>query len=338
MAYENFPGTEQAPQPTTPPPPPPSKTNWRNILTGFLLVALLGTWAYIIYDKNQTKEVIQQKDTQLATTTSQKDELRKELDDATMRYDMIKTSSADMSHSKDSVITQRDRDIAEKRVKIQQLLTKTNATAAELAQAKTLIASLNDNITDYKTQIETLQGEKLVLTQQKETVTKERDAAKQATEDAKVVIKQKEDVIDIGSTLHASNFSIVGINEKRSGKEKTTSTAKRVDKLRIAFDLDENRITQSGNKTIYICITSPSGTPVTVEALGSGSFKTREGADKLFTQKVEVNYVQGQKQSINVDWKQNSNFETGDYKIEVYNNGFKIGEGVKSFKKGGLFS
>jgi len=31
------------------------------------------------------------------------------------------------------------------------------------------------------------------------------------------------------------------------------------------------------------------------------------------------------------------NFETGDYKIEVYNNGFKIGEGVRSFKKGGLF-
>jgi hypothetical protein len=331
MAYENFPASDGSKQPA------PQKNNMRNILTGGLLLALLGTWGYIIYDKNKTKETIQQKDTQLATASNDKDELRKELDDATMRYDMIKTSSADMAHSKDSVITQRDRDIAEKRVKIQQLLTKANATKEELAQAKTLIASLNDDITGYKTQIETLQGEKLVLTQEKETVTKERDVARKETEDAKSVIKEREDVIDIGSTLHASNFSITGINERRGGKEKSTSTAKRVDKLRISFDLDENRITQSGNKVIYICITDPKGNPVTVEALGSGNFTTRDGMDKFFTQKVDVNYTQGQKQTINVDWKQNSNFETGDYKIEVYNNGFKIGEGVKSFKKGGLF-
>ncbi|MGF2412574.1 Atg14 domain-containing protein [Ferruginibacter sp.] len=333
MAYENFPETEKTAQPT----PPPEKKNMRNLLTAGLLIALLGTWGYIIYDKNKTKETIQQKDMQLATTTTEKDELRKELDDATMRYDMIKTSSANMSHSKDSVITQRDREIAEKRVKIQQLLTKANATKEELAQAKSLIASLNDDIVGYKTQIETLQGEKIVLIQEKETVTKERDVARKETEDAKTVIKEKEDVIDIGSTLHASNFSIAGINERRSGKEKTTTTAKKVDKLRISFDLDENRITQSGPKSIYICITDPKGKAVTVEALGSGMFTTRDGVEKAFTQKVEINYTQGQRQTINVDWKQNSDFETGDYKIEVYNNGFKIGEGVRSFKKGGLF-
>ncbi|MFM2325931.1 MAG: hypothetical protein RIR31_133 [Bacteroidota bacterium] len=334
MAYENFPDAERPQQPA----PAPEKKNWRNLLTGLLLITLLATWGYIIYDKNKTKETIQQKDMQLATTTTEKDELRKELDDATMRYDMIKTSSANMSHSKDSVITQRDRDIAEKRVKIQQLLTKANATQAEIAQAKTLIASLNDDIAGYKTQIETLQGEKIVLTQQKEAVTKERDIAKKETEDAKTVIKEKENVIDIGSTLHASNFSISGINERKSGKEKTTTTAKKVDKLRISFDLDENRITQSGPKSIYICITDPKGKPVSVEALGSGMFTNRDGVERAFTQKVEINYTQGQRQTINVDWKQNSDFETGDYKIEVYNNGFKIGEGVRSFKKGGLFS
>ena len=333
MAYENFPSATSTPEQA----PPPEKKNWRNLLTGGLLVALLGTWGYIIYDKNQTKETIQQKDTQITTSNNERDELRKELDDATMRYDMIKTSSADMAHSKDSIITQRDRDISEKRAKIQQLLTKVNATKEELAQAKTLIASLNDDIVGYKTTIEKLEGEKIVLTKEKEAVTQERDAARKETEDAKNVIKEKEDVIDVGSTLHASNFSIVGINEKRSGKEKTTSTAKRVDKLRISFDLDENRITQSGVKSIYICITDPKGNPVTVEALGSGTFKTRDGQDKFFTQKVDANYTQGQRQTISIDWKQNSSFETGDYKIEVYNNGFKIGEGVRSFKKGGLF-
>jgi len=32
-----------------------------------------------------------------------------------------------------------------------------------------------------------------------------------------------------------------------------------------------------------------------------------------------------------------NDFQTGDYRIEVYHNGFKIGENVRTLKKGGLF-
>ena len=243
-----------------------------------------------------------------------------------------------MVHSKDSIISKKDREIAQKRIDIQKLLSKVGATEKDLAEAKTLIASLNSDIEGYKTQIETLQGEKLVLIQEKNQVTEQRDKVQKDFDSAKTVIKQKEEVIDVASTLHASNFSILAINEKSNGKEKETTTAKRVDKLRISFDLDENRVAQSGLKNIYICITAPDGTPLAVEALGSGKFNTREGQEKFYTQKIDVNYTQGQRQTLSIDWKQNSSFITGDYKIEVYNNGFKIGEGVRSLKKGGLFS
>ncbi len=335
MAFENFPTTEQ---PASTPTPTPSKNNMRNILTGALIIALLGTWGYIIWDKNQQKKIDDKKDLLVSTTMSQKDQLQLSLDEATARFDMIKTAMADMEHSKDSVITKRDRDIANKKSRIQQLLAKVNATAEELAEAKTLIASLNTDITSFRVQIETLQNEKLVLTQEKETVTRQRDAAQKDYDSATTVIKDRDQTVDIGSTLNASNFSIVGINEKKSGKEKATTTAKRVDKLRISFDLAENRIANSGTKSLFVCITAPNGTPIAVEALGSGSFTTRDGQEKVYTQKVDINYTQGQRQTVSFDWKQNSNFETGDYKIEVYQNGFKIGEGIRSLKKGGLFS
>ena len=77
--------------------------------------------------------------------------------------------------------------------------------------------------------------------------------------------------------------------------------------------------------------------PVAVEALGSGTFSTREGQAKIYTQKLDVNYVQNKKQTISFDWKQNKDFATGSYKIEVYNNGFKVGEAYKPLKKAGLF-
>ncbi len=334
MSFENFPETENYTQPVV----IPSQNRWRNYLTAGLVIALLGTWGYIIWFKSKTKETNQHQELVITNTSSERDELQKQLEEATMRYDMIKTSSANMAQSKDSTISRRNREIVEKRNKIQQLLSKVGATQEELAQAKGLIASLNGDISGYRTQIETLRGEKLILIQEKNEVTQQRDNVQKNFDSATNVILQKEAVIDVASTLHASNFSILGINEKGNGEEATTTVAKRVDKLRISFDIDENRVAQSGIKNIYVCITDPNGKPLAVEAMGSGQFSTRNGETKVYTQKIDVNYTQGQRQTLNIDWKQNSVFETGNYKIEVYNNGFKIGEGIRSLKKGGLFS
>ena len=331
MAFENFPPAEPIPNAANNYNRP--KKDWRTFLSIVLVIALLGTWAYIIWDKSQTKDILQQRDNQIKSVVTQKDTLQSLLDEATNRYDNLKTTNA----KKDSTITTKDRDIAAKKAQIQALLSKKNATAGELSQAKEMIASLNTDITDYKTQIESLKGQNVVLTQEKEVVTKERNKVKQDFDSATTVIKQKEDVIDVGSTLHASNFNILGIAEKKNGKEKETTKAKKVDKVRISFDLDENRIATTGPKDLYILVTAPDGNPVAIEALGSGKFNTRDAGEKTFTQKLNINYTQGQKQRVSFDWKQNTPYETGDYKIEVFNNGFNIGEGTRHFKKGGLF-
>src|SRR6478735_7014469 len=118
MAFENFPTTESAP------PTPPNKSDWRTLLSIVLVIALLGTWGYIIWDKSKVKETIQQKDSQYASVVSEKDTLKNLLDEATMRYDNLKTSNA----KKDSTITAKDKEIAEKKAKIQSILAKANAT------------------------------------------------------------------------------------------------------------------------------------------------------------------------------------------------------------------
>ena len=329
MAFENFPPTENLPSSGS----GQQKKDWRTLLSIPLIIALLCTWGYIIWDKSKSKELIQQKDAQYASVITEKDTLQNLLEEATMRYDNLKTTNA----KKDSTITIKDREIASKKAQIQSLLSKQNATAAELAQARALIASLNTDIADYKAQIEVLKGQNQVLTKEKEEVTQQRNKVTEQFDSAKVVIVEKDNLIDIGSTLEAANFNILGIQQKKNGKEKETTKAKRVDMVRISFDLGENRIATSGPKDLYILVTAPDGKPIASEALGSGSFSTRNEGEKPYTQKVNINYIQGQKQRVSFDWKQNEPYVEGDYKIEVYNNGFKIGEGIRHFKKGGLF-
>jgi hypothetical protein len=330
MAFENFPSAE-TPQPA--PAPQSPKSNLRSYVTVALIIALLATWGYIIWDKSKTDETIEQKDKQYSTVVSEKDTLQGLLDEATNRYDDLKTSNA----KKDSTITAKDKEIADKQTRIKSILTKKNATDEELAQARLMIASLNQDIDGYKAQVDSLKTANTELAVEKQQVTDQRDQVQRNLDSTNTIVKQQDTVIDIGSTLHISHFAIEGLEDKHNGKEKETTDAKKVNKLRISFDIDENLISPSGNKALYVCITGPDGKPISVESEGSGEFTTRDGQSKSFTQKVDVNYVQAQKQTVSFDWKQTTPFAIGDYKIEVYNNGFKVGEGVQHLKKGGLF-
>ncbi|HYJ63340.1 MAG TPA: hypothetical protein VEV62_06330, partial [Parafilimonas sp.] len=212
----------------------------------------------------------------------------------------------------------------------------------DLKKAHNMIAELNGKITDLLTQIDQLKQQNQTLTTANTDLTTQRDtltAQKTRVEqNLAVTDSERAHIQDVGSTLHASNINITAINIKSSGKEKVTSTAKRADVFRISFDLDENRIAASGTKELYVCVTGPDGHPITIPANGSGTFTTREEGDKVFTNKVDVQYEQGKRTPVSFDWKpENGKYQTGDYKIQIYQNGYKIGEGTKSLKKGGLF-
>jgi chromosome segregation ATPase len=107
-----------------------------------------------------------------------------------MRYDLLKTSTA----KKDSAISSKDREIDEKKARIQSLLSNANATKAQLMEAKRLIASLYTDIQGYKQQVEILKGQNIQLTQEKQAVTQEKVIVEKNLESAKTVIKEKEDL------------------------------------------------------------------------------------------------------------------------------------------------
>jgi myosin heavy subunit len=293
-----------------------------------LIAALVASWGYMFWDKSQSNKIIADKDAKNVTITSEKDSLQKVFNDVSTKYDGLKVEDA----SKDSSIVAKDKEITEKQKYIQTILNKTSATKEELTKAKLMIASLNQDVDGYKTQIENLKKANTQLTEEKQQVTNERDIAQKNLDSTKQVVAQKENVIDIGSTLHVSNFSITGIDVKRNGKEKETTKSKKVNLLRIAFTIDENRITQSGSKDLLICITGPDGKLISASEYGSGTFTTRDNVDKGYTQKLAINYVQGKSQIVTFDWKKQSEYPRGDYKIEVYNNGFPIGQSTEHLR------
>lgn len=309
------------------------KKDFRGLIIGILAVGLLGTWGYLLYNNNKQEAVIQSNEQQIAKVSDEKSDLQKSFDATLVRLDSISGDNNDLQGK----LTSRSSEISKLKVEIRGILNKKNATAAELKRAQTLIEELNVKLNNLEEEVakltqenQTLNTEKTVLTQEKQQLSTDL----QTTSTAKQELEKK---VDVASTLNASNIAITPINERKNGKEVATSTAKRVDKLVISFDVD-NRIAQSGQTDVFVCITSPDGKAVSVPALGSGTFTTREEGDKVFTAKVSVDIESGKRKIVQFPWKQNSDFQRGSYKIEIYHNGFKIGEGVKELKKGGLFS
>lgn len=314
---------------------PQKKLSMNVIVSMVLLTALMGTTSFIYWNKIITKERMMVKDSQYAESLTRRDSLQSLLNNATMRYDLLKTTVV----NKDLAITNQEKEISKIRTMIESLLTVVNASQSQHLEIKRLIQSLNKDIEGYKNQVETLKGQNKQLATAYEAVISEEEKNKsiKAAEAIQPVAAENAEAAEIGSTLFATNFANMGVIEKKNGKERLSDAARKVNKLRVTFDLAENRNSITGPKEIYVAITAPDGSPVSLEAPGSVKFSGKDGKGNFYTHKIIANYVKGQRQKISFDWAQDEKFVTGVYKIEVFNNGFKIGEGFKAFKKCGVF-
>ncbi len=308
----------------------PNRGN-KNLLIGILAAGLLGTWGYLLYDKNKSGETLQVAQTQSENYMTQRDSLKLLYDDAEMRLDSITGANNNLQGEKSTLQKQIDANKSE----IRRILNDKNATAADLKRARTMISDLNNQIASLEAEVSRLTGENQELTANNTQLTTEKQVLEQNLQTSSTEKEALAQTVDVGSTFSASNIQITPVNEKKSGKEKTTSSAKKVDKLVVSFDV-ENRIARSGPAEMYIMVTAPDGQVVSDPALGSATLTTRTDGDKPYTAKVPVEYEQGTRKALSFPIRA-EDFQRGDYKIEIYHNGFKIGEGVRTLKKGGLF-
>jgi len=297
--------------------------NGGKILIGVLIVALIGSWIYFSSSKT---EIITNYTTQVNNLDSAKNALQADFIAVSAKADSLTEQNTQLQGD----LLSKSNDIKKLKSNISSILQKKNATDKELKEAKAMIAELNGKVAGLFTDLAKAQEENKVLTVKNEVLTTENT---NLNTNLNSTTKEKERLQDIGSTLHASAFSIQAVRVKEDGSEKVTRSAKRANTIRLSFQIDKNKITPSGAQDLYVCITAPNGVSFTE----GGKIDTREDGTKAYSNKISVQYVQNAVLPISYDVKQSSKFVEGEYLVEVYNNGFKIGEGKTTLKKGGLF-
>ncbi len=311
----------------------PPKRDFKTVIIILLAIGFVGTAGYAVYSGNHQEQIEQSQQTQIAKVVDDKGQLQKNFDNALVRLDSL----TGFNNKIQSALTGKQNDISKLKVQIRSILKKEKLTENEKKQAEALVVELNDKISNMEQEVARLTVANQGLTQEKVQLTQDKD---KLTSDLQTTTSANEELakkVDIASTLNASNIMITALQDKKNGQEKATDNAKKVNKLKISFDVT-NRIAQNGQTDVYVSITGPDGKMILDSAKGSGSFASRDDGQKNFTAMVPVEFESGKMKSVQFSWSQPNGFHMGQYKIEIYHNGYKIGEGTKELKKGGLFS
>lgn len=280
-----------------------------------IIALLLGTNIYLFLNRSAMIEQRNIAMLQVDSVSTSRDDLQKEYDAALVRLDDLVSKNTELN----SQIQSSNGEVARLKQQIDGIMRNKNATDKDLKKARQLINTLNHTVRSYEDQIAELQGENEHLTHQNQSLSQERDSTASENQNLKRV----------ASVLHASNIRMIPIDLRRGGsKEKETTKARRVDVLRILFDIDENRIAETGNKEIFLRITGPDGMLLSNAAYGSGMTTTEQGERIGYTLSKEILITKNEMlKDVAVDWKQDNDYRRGSYLIELYHQGFRIGSG-----------
>ncbi|WP_041615964.1 hypothetical protein [Spirosoma linguale] len=187
-------------------------------------------------------------------------------------------------------------------------------------------------------EIARLKEENGVLAQQNQTLAQENSglkSEKQSLSDSvvSVTIKNQElaEKVTIAAALRAETVTVTGVNAKGKETDGGEYKAKRTDKVHISMQLSPNGLAKKDEKLLYIRIIDPNGAVVSDLATGSGEFMyNNQGmiytAMQKFTfdntrQRLDFYYGRG-----------GQRFIEGKHTVEVYCEGFRIGDGEFTIK------
>ncbi len=183
------------------------------------------------------------------------------------------------------------------------------------------------NIAAMTKQVEELTAQNTQLTatntQLNTDLTAERATTTTLTETNKGLSKK----VEVGSLLKLANVEVEAIKRRNNGKEVEVGKAKTAESLKISFETGENKVVDPGNMSLYVRVINPKGETISVADQGSGVIQSAANNESLsYSKKADFDYNQTNKKVV-VYWSQNIT-TPGTYKVEVYQNGYVVGQGA----------
>ncbi len=285
------------------------------IMLGLILLLNIG-FIFNWYKKSNEKN--QQLTTQNQTLGSENTQLKSEIESLETEFNSLKSDNDNLKGQLD----EKEKLLAEKLTQIKVMLKKGNLSAQEIEKAKQEINDLKIQIADYKVQIERLQAQVNTLETEKTGLTEELNNERSVTQQQSRTIEAKEKELNKAKRLVLGYISATGVRERKifGKKEVETDKASKTEEVKVSFTINENSVANTGDKDVFVKIISPDGSPIATKVQTTNF----EGTETLYTEKKTIDY-NSEKQDVIVYCKKQGDFKKGEYTVEVFSEGFRIG-------------
>ena len=89
-----------------------------------------------------------------------------------------------------------------------------------------------------------------------------------------------------------------------------------------------NTVTGFSNAEVFAVITQPDGKVIQPDVWEAASINTHDFGKKRYTRKMKFEYQKGETKQLELTLKP-EDYERGNYKLQVFHNGYLIGETVR---------
>ena len=235
----------------------------------------------------------------------EKQKLETELTGLIVEYDSLKTFN-------DSLAGQ----LTAEQEKIRQLLKREASSTTKIKMYERELETLRKVMRSYIVQIDSLNTKNQELTAENIMV---RQELNQVTTDYEEVSRQKEELsstVKVAQQLIAKDVAIDGLN--KSSKE--TTKVRKIEKIRVCFTVEKNKVALAGNKTIYLRITRPDD--LVLSSPEAGTFEYN-GELLVYSAKRDLEYENVEIEMC-IYWDVTEDLIEGTYLISLYTEGYEL--------------
>ena len=279
-----------------------------NRLLVILVILLSLAFGITLWQYFELRKTVSQKGSEIELLSDERGDLQEDLQEMLNELDTMETTNDSMKM-----------ELSNKKSEIEDLLAKVKDKDYSIYKLKKETKTLRVIMRGYVVTIDSLNTLNVGLrnenTQVKNTLSKERSRAKEL-EKTNENLSSK---VELAGRLDVSGISVFGVNVKRDMTGKETDRARRTDKLRICFTVDENRVAKTEKKQLYLRIIAPDGVILTDNSDQDSRFEYNGGSG-YYSDKKEISYDRSAKEYC-MDWaKPNEDYSmlAGKYQLFLY--------------------
>jgi hypothetical protein len=273
----------------------------------FVVVLLLIVLAGLTYVYYQQKQNAKETETQLL---AEKDSISQNLLNLMTDYKELETDN-------DSLNQKLVREQQNAKKLYDELQSTKRISYAKIKEYQKELGTLRSIMKDMLHDIDSLNAMNKELIAENIKVKEEAATAKQTVKELEQKTEELNTQVAKGSVVKAREIVAMGVSRK--GNEMTR--ARRVEKIRACFTLNENSIAKAGNRLVYMRIVGPDDYVLAKAETDVFDF---EGEKIVFSANREVDY-QNKDIEMCIYYDNNGELLKGTYKVTLYMDGYMIG-------------